>query len=317
MERKAVAQVALGEVQVDGLAREAAGRLGQELVDGCDVHDVLVELVPEAIGAQKAVEDVVPRSVHHLEGDEPLTPGLTTTFRPLMSAKRRKMSCRSPFLKSRLMGAPAYPRSVDHEPHHLHLVVGQGSPEVPRRLGPADPRSGVLAVGDVDPELNLSPGLLPALRTGHGTAHGQDRGAASPPRRPRAPSSPSRRPQPFPGHPPPLARAAPSRTRASAWSDRGAAGSAAIVVKIVIAVAEWPRSASTLAWVIWSRQGIRLARCFHDRGPVPRPSPPLVCIPSCPSPFRRAQRRRGLGRTYGAPARDESWAGHSGSRASR
>ncbi len=39
----------------------------------------------------------------------PLTPGLTTTFRPEMSAKSRKMSCRSPSLKSRLMGVPRSP----------------------------------------------------------------------------------------------------------------------------------------------------------------------------------------------------------------
>ncbi len=36
----------------------------------------------------------------------PLTPGLTTTFMPLMSANSRKMSCRSPSLKSRLIGCP-------------------------------------------------------------------------------------------------------------------------------------------------------------------------------------------------------------------
>ena len=58
-----VAQVALGEIQVDGLAREVPRRLGQELVDWCDVQDVLVELVREAVGAQQTVEDVVPGSV--------------------------------------------------------------------------------------------------------------------------------------------------------------------------------------------------------------------------------------------------------------
>ena len=39
----------------------------------------------------------------------PVTPGLTTTLRPEMSENRRKMSCRSPSLKSRLIGVPRSP----------------------------------------------------------------------------------------------------------------------------------------------------------------------------------------------------------------
>ena len=98
----------------------------------------------------------------------PVTPGFTTTLRPEMSEKSRKMSCRSPSLKSRLIGVPRLPVIAAGLPDVRLLRDGGGLGAAP---GPAAPAG---AAGRAARRPRAAPGR---------------RGDAAPARAPRARAS--------------------------------------------------------------------------------------------------------------------------------